>query len=387
MFWSRRLRDGPPWIPWVLFVEGDKLIRHRLNQTNAPKPDFITIAAEQDLEGTLAWYAGISSERVHSYDGAMSGVFVKELSKDPIAFLNRLESRGQFEKFAPVFDSLYYAEGLSARWKEISVWLSTRPTGASQIALSSRLAQTLAFVDPPAALKFADEVTNSQLRLTLRRVVAKALIDTPSLEAANYYRTDHPEWSQEFTLAAFEQMGSSSQITGLPQDPVEIESWTRAAEELEGEDLVLAARWLLNRGYLRADPTAAFEWVKGMPEERLSTQERENIFSEAFESWTWQNEAEALDWISETKLGAYHDSCACKVVALLSRQTASLEEVWPWFESISEEGDRKQAFQSLESVYQKTSALELSERFQDFDIPEDEKSFYLEKLSPTQPAK
>ena len=372
--------------PMGALRQGDKLIRHRLTRKNAAWPALISIAAKEDLEGTLAWYASVSSKGGHAYDSAMSTVIAKELLKDPITFLNRLESRGEFEKFAPVFHNLYHSEALSTRWQEVSAWLSTRPTGASQIVLSSRLAQTLAFDDPPAALKFADGVTDPQLRLKLRRVVAKELVASPSLDAANYYLTDHPEWSREFTLAAFERIGSYSDQTGLRQYPLEIESWTQAVEKFEGEDLKSATSQL-TRAYLLADPTAAFEWVEGMPEERLATQEREDIFSEAFQGWMYENEAEALDWISQKKLGSYHSSCACQVVDFLSRRAVSLEEVWPWFESISEERDRKQAFQFLESGYQTTSALELSERFQDSNIPEEEKSFYLEKLSPTQSAK
>ena len=361
---------------------GEHLISNRMSAS-----DYIATAGAQDLDGTLSWYFENLSKGIHTYDSAMRPVVSNALSKDPIAFLNRLESLEQFETLAPVFDRMLVGDyDFFYRWQEISRWLNARPESKSKIQLSRVLAETLASQDPPAALQFVDGVTDLELRSRLRKKVAEEIVDSPSLDAANYYRSRYPEWSRAFTLAAFKHWRPSARNTAVLDYPLELGHWTAALEELDGGDF-RDATVSLAKAYLPLEPTAALNWVQSIPEEQMTSQRRELTFRRAFANWLWNDEIEALDWSLKEELGPYHDSCADEVVTYLGYRKTPLEEVWPWFESISEARARKKAFGSLKSDYEATSATALSEGLQELDIPEEEKAFYLEQLSQTQSSK
>ena len=356
--------------------------------SSAIHDEFISIAAAQDLDGTLSWYLEnlAKEERTRSFDYAMGSVVAKELSKDPVAFLNRLESRGQLEGLQPAFERMYSETDFFYRWQEISGWVNDRPESAFKTLLSNRVAKELVSHDPPAALQFVDGLADSELRSKLKRVVANELVDSPSLDEAHYYGVTHPEWAREFTLAAFYQLGSRSRETGLPQKPLEIGNWIAPRMRLMAKTSRMR-RVHLAGPYLTADPTAAFEWVQSTPEERFSPQEWKAILGNAAGHWLGDDEVTALDWISQHDLGDYHDSFAEKAVSHLSWRGAELDEVWPWFESLSKKGNRKSAFRSMNERLGQTHNEELAGRIEAFSIPEEEKSFYLEKLSPTQATK
>ena len=343
---------------------------------------FVSIAAAQDLEGTLSWYLDNRSQstKIVALDYAMGAVVAKELAKDPTSFLNGLEKRGQFAALLTAFNGMISGVDYSARWQEISNWLSKRPESASKNQISADLARSLAAEDPPAAFTFVDSVENEKLRLKLRKEVAAKLLNTPSLDTVRFYSANHPEWSQELILAAFGRIGSSAQQTGLPQYPLDINQWVTVAEELDGQGFRSAAGQLA-KGYLLTDPTAALEWMERIPAKRLDSKERDLIFSNALGSWLWENEDEAIAWIARTDLGPFHDQTASKVVSRLSDRKAPIDEVWSWFESISQEEVRKNAFRSLNFSYGKSLRGELSKRLQESNFSEEEKGRYLEKLS------
>ena len=406
-------KDGKQALTWVQTYEGEgrdfalsgalegialvnpmEALREGLNNLDLRESsssihnEFIAIAAAQDLDGTLAWYLeGLSeNERMRSFDYAMGSVVAKELSKDPTRFLSRLESQGQLEGLQPAFERMFPQGSFCYRWQEISDWVNARSESAFNTLLGTRVAKDLVYHDPPAALGFVDGLADSQLRNELRKIVAKELMDSPSLDEAHYYRVRNPEWAREFTLAAFYELGSHSQKTGLAQNPLEMDQWLAAAEELDGNDFKNAASHLAV-AYFNVDPTAALEWFQKTPKERLSPQEWNTILGNAAGLWIRDDEVTALGWISQQDLGSYHDSFTEKAVSNLSRRGAALDEVWPWFESLSTKGGRKRAFRNLTDGIDRTEGEELVERMAALSIPEEEKSFYLEKLSTAQATK
>lgn len=336
----------------------------------------IPAAARADLIGTLSWYLQDSIKKERFLTETMGSFFADELARDPASLLETIGSRQLLDELAPAFEAMDRYHDFSSRWLEIASWLETQPSGSGQKELREKLAISLAIKNPPAAIQMIDGLSDPEQRSTLRAQVASQLIQNPSLEEAQTYSAEYPEWKENFTLAAFQKLSERTSLGPLLMEP-----WLAASDKLSDEAFQKAAP-RLSAALFQNDPIHALEWIHDLPQERWPQRNRENAISSAFHNWAQESETEALTWFAQAQDHPYYHLGVNTAISTLNENKAPLAEMWPLFESLTDPEHRNMAFFHLtwlsDNLHDQLD--EIGARVDSLPFPEAEKKDYLKTL-------
>ena len=322
-----------------------------------------------DLEGTMSWCREHSSLNNHFYRNFMWRFIEDGLSARPREFLDTAHSQNLLGEVVE-----FISDVTMPHWREVAQWIRVLPEGREQDQMVVGVAQALADQDPLVAVEFVENWSQGELGAELRQQVANGLITKPSLEDVSYYRELYPEWSEELTIAALTVFGHQSPSLGAEEfDSLqEPDYWIREAKLLHPDKIPGS----FFQGMMKVRPKETISWLRELDSETWHSERKESLIAHGIGGWLWENESEALSWLSQNHLGEYQDRSAIAVITQLSNRVIPLEETWPWVESIGDSSLRAEACSILSHGEEQKEEIIL--RIQELPITDLEKQESIE---------
>ena len=367
---AKALQELPSFIQEIPLVNSSN---HGSEITNA----VVQAAAKADLDATLSWLASGQNVPTNIDDILWFQVAEKALSQNPSEFLDKLQTFELLEKFAPSvikYTKLVSLE--STKWPEIADWIEKNPQESSELGLINFLAVTLAASEPESLFKFVENLKDPESQAQAVKHAAKRLLGNSSLINAEHYALLHPEWSSEFYMAAFLNLFEPN---GPNENPYPSSLWLDASEQISSGDLKSILPKII-RHSMSEDAQGTWEWFDQLPDERISGEEKVEVFGKGLEYFSHKNVHVAWEFLTNMNPGPYRDRGVQSLVSILFFQERPMENVWTALDFIQ---DNEVRSNTLTQLLEQDKNSRLLDSLETLTISEEEKEFYREILTST----
>lgn len=300
--------------------------------------------AKKDFATAMAWWGsnrGVIKESRTNND--FNQFVLNRLAQNPTEVLSELSKNGLMDAMQLSFTQNQLNQDYLPKWREIGKVLAAQPNSRGKSALLSTLTTRLMRSQPENLMEFVQMVEDSEnpqgyYGKTLRARAIENALKTGGLAETEKLVQQYPEWAQEIRvegLRKFARAGGSDQA--VPKR--DFQQWLEVSQTMEAEDYQKVFTPLAAT-YLSRDPTEAFRWMEGLPEERFASTSRELSMADAFGEWASQDPRASLRWMESNDLSGYPDDVRITMGDVLAHHAADLKLFWNLFRSMPDTSQR-----------------------------------------------